>query len=522
MPAGESSSGSSTMTEQNSAPYDDDVAPVLAARLLGLQTQGEAIVLMRSDCPVCRSEGLGARARILLQAGDREVFATLYQTQGEWLAPGEAGLSDAAAERLGIGNGDLIGIRHPPPLQSLADVRRRVHGNRLHGRAFRAIIEDMVAGRYVDIDLATFIAACSAFPLDRDEMTHLTQAMVASGEQLRWDWPVVVDKHCIGGLPGNRTTPILVAIAAELGLHVPKTSSRAITSPAGTADMMETLTNVTLDTATMRRVVKEEGGCLAWGGAMHLSPADDLLIRVERALDLDPEGQMVASILSKKVAAGSTHVLIDIPVGPTAKVRTKAAAQSLAGHLEWVGSRLGLNVRCILTDGLQPVGRGIGPALEARDVLMVLENHPDAPADLRDRALALSGDLLELAGAARQGQGFALARAVLDDGRALARFRRICASQGGLRTPPVAAWRADLPAANSGILCSLDNRRLSRLAKLAGAPDEPAAGVDLQVRLGDPVEQGAPLLTIHAESRGGLAYALDYARSNPGIFGIEA
>lgn len=184
-----------------------------------------------------------------------------------------------------------------------------------------------------------------------------------------------------GGLPGKRTTPIVVAIVASHGLVMPKTSSRAITSPAGTADTMETLAPVDLDLAAMRRAVEQEGACLVWGGSVRLSPADDILIRVERVLDIDAQGQLIASVLSKKIAAGSTHIVIDIPVGATAKVRTDDAAAELADQLTEVGRVFGVTVRCVITDGAQPVGRGIGPALEARDVLAALQGLPDAPND---------------------------------------------------------------------------------------------------------------------------------------------
>lgn len=478
-------------------------------------------MLMRSDCPVCRSEGLAPKARVLLTSGDRSVLATLFQIDDHWLNACEAGLSESAWRRLGVNEGDAVLVRHPPRVESLADVRRRIHGHRLHARAFLAIIADIVAGRYLDIDLATFITACSALPLDRDEMTHLTRAMVDTGERLHWDVPIVIDKHCVGGLPGNRTTPIVVAIVAALGLVMPKTSSRAITSPAGTADVMETLAPVDLDLSLIRHVVETEGGCLAWGGNVRLSPADDILIRIERALDIDTEGQMVASILSKKIAAGSTHVIIDMPVGRTAKVRTGAAARSLADHLEVVAEAFGLKLHCIMTDGSQPVGRGIGPALEARDVLLVLKNAADAPQDLRERALLLAGAALELAGAAAKGEGSDIAAAALADGRAWEKFQRICAAQGGMRVPPRAAltrvWRTHV----AGTIDRFDNRRISRLAKLAGAPDDMAAGLDLHVRRGDRVEAGAPLLTIHAESPGNLDYAFDYLAANAGMIGMK-
>jgi thymidine phosphorylase len=322
-----------------------------------------------------------------------------------------------------------------------------------------------------------------------------------------------MDKHSVGGLPGNRTTMIIVPIVAACGLRIPKTSSRAITSPAGTADTMETLAPVALDVAQIRRVVEQTGGCIAWGGAVRLSPADDILIRVERPLDLDSPGQLVASILSKKAAAGATHVLIDMPVGLTAKVRSAHEASQLTRHLEQVGHALGMHVRVIHTDGLAPVGRGIGPALEARDVLAVLRREPQGPIDLARRGLALAGEILEFGGAALKGKGVALAAAVLEDGRAWTKFQEICEAQGGMREPPVAAHRQPVTAPRSGTVIAIDNRRLARIAKLAGAPKSPCAGIDLHVQLGAVIERGQPLFTLHAATPGELGYALEYATS---------
>jgi thymidine phosphorylase len=494
----------------------------LRARRLGLITQDEAIVLMRTDCHVCKSEGLAARALVLLSAGDRQVIATLYQIENDWIQTDEAGLSEAAWLRLGLEEGGELSVRHAPTVESLADVRRRIYGGRLDARAFNAIISDIVAGRYVDIHIATFIAACSAFPLDVGEITHLTGAMVQAGERLSWPAPIVSDKHCVGGLPGNRTTPIVVAIAASLGLTMPKTSSRAITSPSGTADTMETLAPVDLDLAAMRRVVETEGGCIAWGGAVRLSPADDVLIRVERALDIDTEGQLIASVLSKKIAAGATHVVLDLPVGPTAKIRTEAAARQLSEHMEAVAAAFGLKTRFLISDGAQPVGRGIGPALEARDVLAVLQNGADAPADLRERAMQISAAILELAGKAAPGEGRLAAERALTSGGAWAKFQRICEAQGGMRTPPIAPLTRPLNAPRSGVLTYINNRKLSRLAKLAGAPDDKAAGVELGARLGDTIVAGEPIVIVHAEAPGELDYALAYAEANGDMFEIEA
>lgn len=508
------------MTSMN--PSELPGPPTVIARRLRLFTQHDAIVLMHENCAVCRSEGHAPKSQVLLVANGREVMATLYQTGDHTVKDGEAGLSEAAWERLGVREGDPVMVKHPPAISSMSSVRRRIYGERFLPEDLQVIVKDIAAGRYSDVHLAAFITACSAWPLDFAEVTQLTQAMVDVGQRLTWPVPVVIDKHCVGGLPGNRTSPIVVAILAAHSLLAPKTSSRAITSPAGTADVMETLTRVELSLAEMRRVVEQESGCLVWGGAVDLSPTDDLLVRVERVLDIDTEGQLVASVLSKKIAAGSTHVIIDIPVGPTAKLRTAREAQNLATTLQNVGLGCGIKVECMLTDGVQPIGRGIGPALEARDVLAVLRGAGNAPADLRDRACLLAGAALELAGAAPEGRGMAIALATIADGRAWSKFQRICEAQGGLREPPQSLVSRPIVASRDGRVSAINNRTLARLAKLAGAPDDKAAGVELHVRLGDRVVSGEPLLTVHADAPGELAYALHYAAANTDIVEIEA
>jgi thymidine phosphorylase len=493
----------------------------LRAWRTGIDTRQEPVIYMRSDCPVCRSEGFTTQTRLLVDSDQHKVVATLNVVDGNWLADGSAGLSESAWSALRTQPGQWVTIGHAPPLDSLSHVRAKIYGNRLDDAAFGTVIADVAAGYYSDLHLAAFITACAGDGLDLGETVALTKAMVAVGDRLDWGRPMVVDKHCVGGLPGNRTTLLVVPIVTACGLTMPKTSSRAITSPAGTADTMEVLAPVDLDIEAMRRAVDRTGGCIVWGGSVRLSPADDVLIRVERPLDLDSEGQLVASVLSKKVAAGSTHVLIDLPVGPTAKVRSEQAALALGQRLQEVGRQLGLHVRTRITDGLQPVGRGIGPALEARDVLAVLRGEPDGPDDLRQRALRLAGDILEMGGAAAAGDGLHLAGEVLADGRAWQKFQAICEVQGGLREIPVAPHRHVVTAAFDGRLASIDNRTLARAAKLAGAPIAPAAGVEVHVRLGDHIQRGQPLFTLHAQAPGELAYVLEYVSSRPAIFEIS-
>ncbi|AMP00110.1 glycosyl transferase family, helical bundle domain protein [Collimonas arenae] len=490
-------------------------------RRLGIDTYQEPVAYMRSDCDICRSEGFEAHSRIELWCGERHIVATLNVVHFPMIALHEVGLSEAAWRTLGGNDGDLVRVLHPAPVQSFSSVRAKIYGHPFTSEGVAAIVCDIVAGHYSNIEMAALITACSGSHLDITETIGLTDAMVKVGQRLQWQADMVVDKHCVGGLPGNRTTLLIVPIVAACGLIIPKTSSRAITSPAGTADTMETLAPVALDIDAMRRVVEREGGCIAWGGAVSLSPADDLLIRVEHPLDLDSDGLLVASVLSKKIAAGSTHVVIDLPVGATAKVRSPQAAMALAGRLIAVGEALGITVKPVLTDGTQPVGCGIGPALEAHDVLAVLQNIAGAPQDLRERALLLAANVLELGGKAQVGQGMALAASVLDSGAAWRKFQAICEAQGGMRVPPKAGFTHPVLSQHRGQVVAIDNRRLASIAKLAGAPKAPAAGIVFHAPLGSRMEIGQPYLTIHAASPGELAYARAYAEAQENLISLQ-
>lgn len=476
---------------------------------------------MRDNCAVCHSEGFNGQSRAQVRSGSRQIIASLNFVSAEWLAEGYVGLSESAWLALTPDTSTPLELSHPPQIAAMSAVRGKIYGQRFQPEELEQLMKDIVSGQLTDVEIAAFVATCGGDNLNRDEVLALTQAMINAGTTLHWQRDMVIDKHCVGGLPGNRTTPIVVAIATACGLTMPKTSSRAITSPAGTADTMETLTQVSLNLEQMRQVVDQVHGCLVWGGAVHLSPGDDILIRIGRALDIDSPSQLVASVLSKKAAAGANHVLIDIPVGPTAKVRNAADAEALAALLRWTGERVGLTVKTLITDGSQPIGRGIGPALEARDVLAVLQGQEDAPASLRQRALLLSGALLELAQYCSVGQGVEEAQAVLDSGRAWQQFQAICHAQGGLKTPPWSRLQHPVVADQAGRISAIDNRRLAKLAKLAGAPASPAAGLMMQCELASHVNCGTPLMTLHADSQGELQYALAYLRDNPDIIVID-
>ncbi|MCW3102944.1 MAG: thymidine phosphorylase [Bacteroidetes bacterium] len=480
---------------------------------LGIDSYRENIIFIKADSPVCISEGFTALARVIVHRNNNRIIATLNVVKSDIINNGEAGLSTEAMKRLEVKEGDMILVSHLHPIESLGKVRAKVYGKELDEASYHEIIKDVVAGHYANIEIAAFVSACAGDNMTMNEMISLTKAMMAVGTKMRWEKEMILDKHCVGGLPGNRTTPIVVGIIAAAGLTIPKTSSRAITSPAGTADTMETMAPVNLSIEKIQEVVIKQGGCIAWGGAVMLSPADDLLIAVEKSLDIDSTGQMVASVLSKKAAAGSTHVVIDIPVGPTAKVRTHEEALKLGYYFKTVSEAIGIHSEVIITDGTQPVGKGIGPSLEAMDVLAVLQNKTDAPLDLKERAITLAAALLRLSGQFSLGTEDTVARALLESGKAYRKFMDICEAQGGFREPRFARFRFDVLSEKSGTVKAIDSRKLARVAKLAGAPKEPCAGMLFNASLGKNIKKGDLLFSIYAESNGEMEYAKEYLNS---------
>ncbi|MBS3913785.1 MAG: thymidine phosphorylase family protein [Bacteroidetes bacterium] len=493
----------------------------LIVKSLGIDTYRENIIFMNAECRICKSEGFSALTRVLVEFKNKRIIATLNVVNSELLELDEAGLSIEAMKRLGVNGGETIHVFHLKPIESLSKVRSKMYGNELKDSDFSEIIADVVAGQYSNIELAAFISACSGDNLTITEIIGLTRAMVENSEKMKWSREMVLDKHCVGGLPGNRTTPIVVSIAAAAGLTIPKTSSRAITSPAGTADVMATLTTVNLTAEQMKETVESEGGCLVWGAGVKLSPADDILISVERALDVDSEGQMIASVMSKKIAAGSTHVVIEIPVGPTAKVRSMEAALKLKYYFKAVAAAFDIFIEIVISDGSQPVGIGIGPVLEAIDIISILQNEIHAPQDLKKHAIEIAGLLLEMSGKYSPGTGQEVALEILQSGEAYKKFVAICKKQGGFRELHLAPFRHDILSTHSGIITAVDCRKISRIAKLAGAPRSPGAGIRFYANIGKQIQTGDVLYSVYSDSQGEMEYVKEYLGSINGVITME-
>ncbi len=480
-------------------------------KLLDVYSGRFSIVISEKDAEKAR---LHPEDLIKLETGKKTIYGDVVISS--MVEEGEIGISRDILRVHNFSEGEVVTILPAGTPESVRYIKKKMHGGKLRKVEIEAIIKDIVDRKLRDIEISSFVTSLEINGLDMDEIAALTIAMAETGDMLDIDRKPIMDVHSIGGVPGNKTNILVVPIVAAAGLTIPKTSSRAITSAAGTADVVEVLTDVTLSLDEIKRIVEKIGGCLVWGGALNLAPADDLTIKAERALSIDPTGLMLASIMSKKYAMGSQYVLIDIPTGKGVKVESVEDARSLARDFIELGKRLGQYVEVAITYGGQPVGHTVGPALEAREALKTLMEGK-GPGSLVEKATGLAGILLEMGGVAPQGMGKKMAREILESGKAYAKMREIIEEQGGNPDVkpdeiPVGDKTYTFKAPAGGYVTLINNRAITGIARAAGAPEDKGAGLKLHVKVGEKVKEGDALFTIHADSEARLEQAIVYAR----------
>ncbi len=462
---------------------------------------------------------LFAGDRIELKLNRKSTICILDIAHTERHVPiGKIMLYDETAEFLKAKNNNILSIKIAKPPSSIKLIKLKLTGKRLNKSEYRSIVEDIVNDNLSDIELTYFVAACSAHNLSIAEIKHLIDAIVKTGSIIKPNAKIIVDKHCVGGVAGNRTTMIVTPILAAAGLTVPKTSSKAITSPSGTANTMECLANVSLNEKQILKVVNKVGACMVWGGALSLAPADDKIIRIEHPLSIDVSGLLLSSIISKKISVSATHLLIDIPWGKGSKFSSKLEAKILKRKFKLICGVSGIKSKIVLTDGRSPIGYGLGPVLEAIDVMKVLRNDNDAPQDLKEKSIILAGKLFDLVGKTFLGKGNVLARMILENGSALDKMNEMIHAQGKRKLPSLGKFRKDVFATEAGKVKYVDNLHFSKIAKIAGAPASKGSGVYIKVNLGENVKRGSVLFSIYSNTKTELDYAFNYFKNNRSEF----
>lgn len=413
--------------------------------------------------------------------------------------------------------------------EAVSSIKKKLMGQKLNYQEIFNLMDDIASRRLSPVLTTYFVAASFKKGFSEEELYHFTKAMVETGKRLHFRG-MVADKHSTGGVAGTRTTMILVPIVAAAGIKIPKNSSRAITSPAGTADVMEVLAPVTFTPRQIEKMVEKTNGCIVWGGHLGLAPADDVIIQIEEPLALESFDKMIISIMAKKVASSATHVVLDVPVGPTMKIKHIKDAQIISKKFENLAEKFKIKMVIDINQTLEPAARGVGPLFEARDVLRVLEQQPNRPLALEAKALRLTGELLnlcflDLKEMVNLGDGEEVARQILKDGRALKKMKEIIKIQGG--NPDIesgklklAKEKIEIKTKEKGKIVAIDNRQMNTIAKILGCPTDKQAGLYLEKRLEEKVDKHDILFMMYSSDKWRLKEAKESLTNLP-IYKIE-
>ncbi len=473
---------------------------------------GEHTVLLNN----IDAERLGVRSQSRVRIDNKGSTASaIVETSNTLVDEGEIGLLEKVFEEVKAKEGDVLKIVTAGRPESIEHIKEKLEGKELSEHAINEIIQDITDYKLSDIELSAYVCGVYSKGMTNREIKDLIWAMIKTGDSIEFDKNPVFDHHSIGGVPGNKITLLIVPIVAAAGMMIPKTSSRAISSAGGTADIFEVLADVTLNTDEIKRIAEEVGGTIAWGGGVNLAPSDDIIIRAEYPLMIDPYPQVLASVLSKKKATGADYLVMDIPVGPNTKVDNMEAGRRYARDFVSLGEEIGIEVRCALSYGGQPVGVAVGPAAEAREALMALEGK-EVPTSLIEKSTALAGMVLEQGGV-REGKGKEEAKRILESGEALAKMKEIIEAQrGDLEVTSedirLGEFTKDVLACDEGYVGSIHNSDIIKIVRSAGAPHDNGAGLILNKKKGDKVEVDEVLFTIFSEHEKKLDEAYKLAK----------
>lgn len=411
----------------------------------------------------------------------------------------------------------------------LEAIQKKLAGKKLNYHEIYSIMDEIAHKRLGDVLTTYFAASGYSRGFSDEELYFLTKAMVETGDKLHFRG-IVADKHSIGGVPGTRTTLIVVPIIAAAGFTIPKNSSRAITTPGGTADDMEVLAPVTFPKEKIYEIVKKANACIVWGGGVDIAPADDVLINVEEPLMFESFDKILVSIMAKKIAFGSTHVVIDLPYGNHVKVKSEKEAEILKEKFDRLAKKFDIKIKVRIHKTLEPAGRGIGPLLEAKEALKVLEQTTDRPIDLEVRSIALASELLGLCltdAPEKREKILKLYKTpeiyvsyLLSSGLAHKKMQEIIKAQGG--NPLVTSHnlhpgnnKHDFFAPKKGTVNQLNSKNISIIAKILGAPDDKKAGIYLAKKIGEKAEKEDLIFTLYSTKLHNLHEAVDSLASFP-------
>ncbi len=468
------------------------------------------VILHRKD-----AERIGVKEgeNVLVGYGELELYATVLETLTK-VQEGEIGLFEELWGEYHIPDEASIFIDIPQVSQSLEAISKKLLGQPLAKEDLENIMKDIGSRKLRETEVAFFVSTFFNPGFNEEEIYWMTKGMAESGDSMdfkniREGEEIVADKHSVGGVAGKAITPTLIPILVSGGLIVPNTSTRAITSPAGTTDILEVVMPVALTKDKVYETVKKTGGCMFWGGSLQLSPADDVIINVERSLRIQEFQKVLVSIVAKKISMGITHILIDLPYGKGSKVENPDDVSMLDREFRKLFQKFGIKCETIRRLVKGPDGRSIGPNAEIREALRILERAENRCIELEKVILDMAGMLFEQTGKTGKGQGKKFARSILDSKQALKKFWEIAFAQGATREIHSteikdAGLSADMLSDRDGVVATIDNVTLVSIARVLGNPKVKAAGIRVHKMPGESIKKGEPLITIYAQTENRL------------------
>ena len=438
----------------------------------------------------------------------------------------DLGVYENVIERFPLEKDEVVAIEVAES-SSIANeaIRKKMKWETITYDEMYAIIKDISEWKLSEIMMTYYVASSFFYPTTDEEMYQTAKAMAECGVMFKYPkWEIVADKHCIGWVPWNETTMIAIPLLASLGIKMPKNFSKAITSPAATGECVNVLMDINFDKAWIERLIEENNCCLVWWGGLDLAPADDKLIKVQYPLAMQSRAKVVSSIMAKKYAMWVTHSVIDIPVGPTAKVTTMEEALDWKQKFEYVGKKLWMKMTVQITPANEVIWNGVWAVLQVREVLRVLQQHEKRPLDLEAKAIFLASKIIEIVGLAKgKKDAERIARKQLESWEARKMMQKIIKAQNGrnpdIRSEDLKPWifTKEILADCDGKIKKVDLHNVNHIARRLGCPAIDEAGIYISKRLGDKVKKWDVLFTMYSTSEAKIDLALQQNEEKPAM-----
>ncbi len=399
-------------------------------------------------------------------------------------------------------------------------ISEKLQGKILTKDQIAYVIGDIARGEISPVLTSAWVCAGFNPGFNEKEIEYMTLALANSGEKLNWNGRIALDKHSIGGIGGKAITPIVISILANLpGIVVPNTSSRAITTASATTDMLESIMKMSFCIDELYKFVENENAFMVWGGGIDLAPADDKIIKVQKQIGIESSDKVISSIIAKKIAQGITHMVLDIPYGKYAKVKSKSEAIEFSHKFRDLASKFGIRVVDHIRQVFGIDGNALGPNLEIREVLKIFEADQTCSHLVLENSLIMAAKVIELSNLAPAGAGIDIAKDIFTSGKAEEKFRKIVEMQGGkanLHSENISIGhiQVDINSDRSGDVAYIISRKAFEICKALGNPHIKEAGIYFWKKPGDSVRVGDKLMTLYAKNDGRMNLALKVLKDN--------